>query len=195
MLTFLKNFYKPNEMKIIETGFEGLYVIHPKIFIDSRGYFFESFRHDYFVEAGIEFNPVQDNESKSVRGVIRGLHYQMKPFDQAKLIRVVTGKIYDVAVDLRKNSLTYGKWYGIELDSESKTQFFIPKGFAHGFSVLSDIAIIQYKCDNKYNPQNERGISINDPYLAIDWKLDKIVPIISEKDMKHPSFMDAENNF
>jgi dTDP-4-dehydrorhamnose 3,5-epimerase len=182
-------------MKIIETGFEGLYVIQPKIFADSRGYFFESFRHDNFIEAGIPFNPVQDNESKSVKGVIRGLHYQLKPYDQAKLIRVVTGRIYDVAVDLRRKSVTYGKWYGIELDSESKTQFFIPKGFAHGFSVLSEIAIIQYKCDNKYNPQVERGIALNDPDLRIDWKINDLVPVISEKDMKNSFFREAENNF
>lgn len=182
-------------MKIIETGFEGLFIIHPRIFTDSRGYFFESYRSDNFIEAGIPFEPVQDNESKSVRGVIRGLHYQLKPHDQAKLIRVVAGKIYDVAVDLRKNSLTFGKWYGIELDSETKTQFFIPRGFAHGFSVLSDIAIIQYKCDNVYNPMHERGIALNDPDLGIDWKLDDLVPVISEKDMKHPLFRDADNNF
>ncbi|NMC38338.1 MAG: dTDP-4-dehydrorhamnose 3,5-epimerase [Bacteroidales bacterium] len=182
-------------MKITETGFEGLFVIHPKIFSDSRGYFFESFRHDNFVKAGISFNPVQDNESKSVKGVIRGLHYQLKPFDQAKLIRVVTGRIYDVAVDLRRKSGTFGKWYGIELDSESKTQFLIPKGFAHGFSVLSDIAIIQYKCDNTYNPQFERGIALDDPDLKIDWKLNGTMPVISDKDNKHPLFRDAEYNF
>ena len=182
-------------MKIIETGFEGLFVIYPKIFSDSRGYFFESFRHDNFIKAGISFNPVQDNESKSVNGVIRGLHYQLKPFDQAKLIRVVTGRIYDVAVDLRRNSGTFGKWYGIELDSESKTQFYIPKGFAHGFSVLSEIAIIQYKCDNTYNPQFERGISLDDPGLKIDWKLKDVVAVISDKDRNHPLFRDADNNF
>lgn len=182
-------------MEIIETGFEGLYVIHPRIFTDSRGYFFESFRSDNFIKAGISFVPVQDNESKSVRGVIRGLHYQLKPHDQAKLIRVITGRIYDVAADLRKNSPTFGKWYGIELDSENKTQFFIPKGFAHGFSVLSETAIIQYKCDNIYNPLYERGIALNDPDLGIDWKLNDMEPVISEKDMKHPMFRDADNNF
>jgi dTDP-4-dehydrorhamnose 3,5-epimerase len=182
-------------MKIIETGFDGLYVIQPKIFADSRGYFFESFKQDNFSEAGIKFNPVQDNESKSVKGVIRGLHYQLKPYDQAKLIRVVTGKIFDVAVDLRRKSETYGKWFGIELDSESKTQFFIPRGFAHGFSVLSDIAIIQYKCDNSYNPQLERGISLNDPELKIDWKTNDSIRVISDKDLDHPVFKEAENNF
>ncbi len=182
-------------MKITETGFEGLYIIQPKVFSDSRGYFFESFKLETFLMSGIPFNPVQDNESRSVFGVIRGLHYQLNPFAQAKLIRVVIGKIYDVAVDLRKNSLTFGKWYGVELDSENKTQFFIPKGFAHGFSVLSEIAVIQYKCDNLYNPQYERGISVKDTDLAIDWKIDWIEPVISNKDQNQPRIKDAEMNF
>jgi len=182
-------------MKIIETGFEGLVVIQPKVFSDARGYFFESYKLETFLKAGISFNPVQDNESKSVKGVIRGLHYQLKPFEQAKLIRVVTGKIYDVAVDLRKGSQTYGKWYGIELDSENKTQLFIPGGFAHGFSVLSDTAVIQYKCDNIYNSQHERGIALTDLFLNINWKLGVENPIISEKDMRHPLFEDADKNF
>ena len=182
-------------MKITETGFEGLYIIQPKVFSDSRGYFFESFKLETFLMAGIPFNPVQDNESRSVCGVIRGLHYQLNPFAQAKLIRVVVGKIYDVAVDLRKNSLTFGKWYGVELDSENKTQFFIPKGFAHGFSVLSDIAVIQYKCDNLYHPQYEKGISVKDPDLAIDWLIENIEPVISYKDQNQPRFRDAEINF
>lgn len=182
-------------MKIRETGFEGLYIIQPKVYSDSRGYFFESFKLETFLMAGIPFNPVQDNESRSVFGVIRGLHYQLNPFAQAKLIRVVVGKIYDVAVDLRKNSPTFGKWYGVELDSENKTQFFIPKGFAHGFSVLSDIAVIQYKCDNLYHPQYERGISVKDTDLAIDWKIDWIEPVISSKDQNQPRIKDAEMNF
>lgn len=182
-------------MKIIETGFEGLYIIQPKVYSDSRGYFFESFKLETFLMTGIPFNPLQDNESKSVKGVIRGLHYQLNPFAQAKLIRVVVGKIYDVAVDLRKSSKTFGKWYGVDLDSENKTQFFIPKGFAHGFSVLSDTAVIQYKCDNLYNPQFERGISLNDPELKIDWNLKNIIPIISDKDLRHPGLNEAEKNF
>lgn len=182
-------------MKIIKTGFEGLCIIQPKVYSDSRGYFFESFKLETFLMAGIPFNPVQDNESKSVKGVIRGLHYQLEPFAQSKLIRVVLGNIFDVAVDLRINSTTYGKWYGIELDSENKIQFFIPKGFAHGFSVLSDTAVIQYKCDNLYNPQFERGISLNDPDLGIDWKIRDMAPVISEKDLKHPGFREAEKNF
>jgi dTDP-4-dehydrorhamnose 3,5-epimerase len=182
-------------MKIIETGFKDLVVIKPTIFSDSRGYFFESFNKAAFHSAGLLFSPVQDNESKSSRGVIRGLHYQLKPFDQSKLIRVVAGKIFDVALDIRIDSKTYGKWFGIELDSETKDQVLIPKGFAHGFSVLSEIAVIQYKCDNVYNPQNERGINLNDPALDINWKLGSTAPIISEKDLKHPLFKDADNNF
>lgn len=182
-------------MKIIETGFNGLVIIKPTINYDSRGYFFESFNQTVLINAGIIFNPVQDNESKSSKGVIRGLHYQLNPFAQAKLIRVVEGKIFDVALDLRKDSLTYGKWFGTELDSETKDQFLIPKGFAHGFSVLSDIAVIQYKCDNVYSPQNERGIALNDPALDINWKLGAVIPVISEKDLKLPLMKDAESNF
>jgi dTDP-4-dehydrorhamnose 3,5-epimerase len=182
-------------MKIIETGFKGLLIIKPTIHYDSRGYFFESFNQSALNNAGIVFNPVQDNESRSSKGVIRGLHYQLLPFGQTKLIRVVEGKIFDVALDIRKDSLTYGKWFGTELDSETKDQFLIPKGFAHGFSVLSDIAVIQYKCDNVYNPQYERGIALNDPSLDINWKLGSITPLISEKDLKHPLMNDAETNF
>jgi dTDP-4-dehydrorhamnose 3,5-epimerase len=182
-------------MEIIETGFNGLLVIKPSVYSDLRGYFFESFNIEEFRKAGISFMPVQDNESKSVRGVIRGLHYQLKPYDQAKLIRVVVGKIYDVALDLRKDSITYGKWFGIELDSENKTQLFIPKGFAHGFSVLSDMTVIQYKVDQVYNKMSERGIYLNDPLLKIDWRTGDIIPVISEKDTKNPLFTEAENNF
>jgi dTDP-4-dehydrorhamnose 3,5-epimerase len=182
-------------MKVIETGFKELLVIKPTIYSDNRGYFFESFNQTVLQNAGISFLPVQDNESKSSKGVIRGLHYQLNPFAQSKLIRVIDGRILDVALDLRKNSLTYGKWYSIELDSVTKDQLLIPRGFAHGFSVLSDIAIIQYKCDNIYNQQYERGISLNDPYLDINWKTGSMEPVISEKDLKHPVFKDAENNF
>jgi len=182
-------------MRVIETGFQGLFILQPKVYIDARGYFFESYRHEDMVNAGIDFTPVQDNESRSVKGVIRGLHYQLNPSAQAKLIRVVVGEIYDVAVDLRKSSQTFKKWYGINLNSENKMQFFIPKGFAHGFSVLSDIAVIQYKCDNLYNPQFERGISLNDPDLIIDWKVGDLKPIISDRDLRNPLLKDAENNF
>lgn len=182
-------------MKIVETGFKGLVVLKPTIYSDSRGYFFESYNQGVFQNAGISFEPVQDNESRSSKGVIRGLHFQLKPYDQAKLIRVVEGKIFDVALDIRKKSLTYGKWFGIELDSEAKDQLFIPRGFAHGFSVLSEIAVIQYKCDNLYNQQYERGISVNDPELDINWKTGSSQILISEKDSKQPLLRDAENNF
>jgi len=182
-------------MKIVETGFKGLIVIKPSVFTDSRGYFFESFNQASVNNSGLIFSPVQDNESKSVKGVIRGLHYQLQPFPQAKLIRVVLGKIFDVALDIRKDSLTFGKWFGIELDSENKDQLFIPHGFAHGFSVLSEIAVIQYKCDSLYNPNFERGINLNDPTLDIYWKLGSTVPIISDKDLSQPLFKDAEFNF
>ena len=182
-------------MNITETGLEGLLIIQPKIFTDTRGYFFESFNQTEFRNAGIEFLPVQDNESKSSKGVIRGLHYQLNPQGQAKLIRVVEGKIFDVAVDLRKESPTFRKWFGIELDSISKKQLMIPRGFAHGFSVLSEIAVIQYKCDNTYNPQLERGINLRDKDLNINWQLGDITPIISDKDLKNPDFRSAEMNF
>jgi len=182
-------------MKIIETGFKGLVVLKPTIYSDTRGYFFESYNQGVFHSAGISFDPVQDNESRSSKGVIRGLHFQLKPYDQAKLIRVVEGKIFDVALDIRMKSLTFGKWFGIELDSETKDQLFIPRGFAHGFSVISEIAVIQYKCDNLYNQQYERGISVNDPELDINWKTGSSQTLISEKDSKQPLLKDAENNF
>lgn len=182
-------------MKITETGFDGLLIIEPVVYTDTRGYFMESFNQNTFHKAGIAFTPIQDNESRSVKGVIRGLHYQLRPFDQAKLIRVIEGEIQDVALDIRKNSKTYGKWYGIILNSENKKQLLIPKGFAHGFSVLSKTAVIHYKCDNLYKPAFERGISINDPLLVIDWKTDITKAIISDKDLKNPHFHDAENNF
>ena len=169
-------------MEKVETGFAGLFIIKPVIYSDSRGYFFESFNIEAFRKIGLSFIPIQDNESKSAKGVIRGLHYQLKPHDQSKLVRVVEGKIYDVALDLRKSSSTYGKWYGIELDSESKLQLLIPRGFAHGFSVLSEVAIVEYKVDNLFDRQAERGIAITDPVLDIDWKLGDVTPVISEKD-------------
>jgi dTDP-4-dehydrorhamnose 3,5-epimerase len=182
-------------MKITQTGFDGLLIIEPIVHSDSRGYFMESFNSDTFRKAGISFVPVQDNESKSSGGVIRGLHYQLRPFDQAKLIRVIDGKILDVALDIRSTSKTFGKWFSIELDSENRKQLFISRGFAHGFSVLSDYAVIQYKCDNFYRPASDRGISVTDPTLGIDWKTDLSTAIISEKDIKLPHFHLAENNF
>ena len=182
-------------MKVIETGFKGLVIIKPKIFSDQRGYFFESFNQVILNNSGSSFIPVQDNESKSSKGVIRGLHYQLEPFGQAKLIRVIEGKIFDVALDLRKNSLTFGKWFGIDLDSETKDMVLIPIGFAHGFSVLSDTAIVQYKCDSVYNSKYERGIFLNDPVLDINWKTGSTVQVISEKDSRQPLFRNAEYNF
>jgi dTDP-4-dehydrorhamnose 3,5-epimerase len=182
-------------MEINETGFKGLVIIKPLVHADNRGYFFESFNHSDFHKAGISFSPVQDNESRSSKGVIRGLHFQIKPHQQSKLVRVVQGKIFDVALDLRRNSPTFGKWYGIELDSDDKLQFFIPGGFAHGFSVISETAIIQYKVDNVFNKSSERGIFLNDPDLNIMWPTDGAVPVISEKDLKNPSFREAEYNF
>jgi dTDP-4-dehydrorhamnose 3,5-epimerase len=183
------------QMKIIETGFEGLYIIEPAVFRDERGYFFESFNKSRFTESGIEFNPIQDNESRSSKGVVRGLHYQLNPSAQAKLIRVVAGAIFDVAVDLRRTSSTFGKWFGIELDEEGKRQLFIPRGFAHGFSVISDHTTIQYKCDNLYNPKLERGISPFDKTLAIDWRVTSEEATVSDKDKRSPLFAVAEMNF
>lgn len=182
-------------MKISDTSIPGLLVIEPHIVTDERGYFFESWQETRYQAAGIEARFTQDNESKSVQGVIRGLHYQLAPWGQAKLVRVVQGRVYDVAVDLREGSPTFGKWFGLELDDTSKVQLFIPRGFAHGFSVLSETAVFSYKCDNEYNREAERSININDPDLAINWKLNEIVPIISEKDKKAPLFSEAEMNF
>ena len=179
----------------MKPGLKGWLVIKPVVYTDPRGYFFESFNQNSFKNEGIDFNPVQDNESKSVKGVIRGLHYQLNPFPQAKLIRVVMGKIFDVALDIRKDSLTFGKWFGIELDSENKDQLLVPHGFAHGFSVLSDIAVIQYKCDNLYNSKFERGINMNDPSLDIYWKLGSVVPIISDKGPGTTSSAGCRNEF
>ena len=182
-------------MKFTQTGFYGLLIIEQIVHSDSRGYFMESFNSHTFRKAGISFVPVQDNESKSAKGVIRGLHYQLRPFDQAKLIRAIEGKILDVVLDIRKTSKTFGKWFAIELDSKDRKQLFIPRGFAHGFSVLSKTAVIQYKCDNFYRSASERGISVSDPALGIDWKTDISKAIISEKDLSLPHFHLAENNF
>ena len=182
-------------MKIIETPIPGLLIIEPRVFADERGYFFESFNATKFAEAGLTTDFVQDNESKSHRGVIRGLHYQLEPFAQTKLIRVVHGTVYDVAVDLREGSPTFGQWYGLEVSASKKNQLFIPKGFAHGFSVLSEYAIFSYKCDAFYNPAADRGIRLDDPTLNIDWTLSRDEAIISGKDLAHPCLADAEMNF
>lgn len=182
-------------MKVTKTKFPGLVIIEPKIFEDSRGYFFESFNKKMFNELVEETEFVQDNQSKSAYGTIRGLHYQLEPYAQAKLIRVLQGKILDVVVDLREKSPTYGEHFGIELSCENKKQLFISKGFAHGFSVLSETAIVLYKTDQFYNPGSERGINYNDPYLNIDWKIDNQQAIVSAKDKVLPWFQDAEKNF
>ncbi|MBT3384328.1 MAG: dTDP-4-dehydrorhamnose 3,5-epimerase [Prolixibacteraceae bacterium] len=182
-------------MKIIKTPLSGVVIIEPVIFEDSRGYFFESYQREKYIDSGIDVQFVQDNESKSVKGVIRGLHYQLEPYSQAKLVRVISGRVFDVAVDLRKGSPTFGQWFGLELDSENKKQLFIPRGFAHGFSVLSETAIFTYKCDNVYTSASERAINLNDPNLGINWKLDESERIVSEKDKQSPVFSEAEMNF
>lgn len=182
-------------MKIIETPIPDLLIIEPRVFADERGYFFESYNASNFEKYGLQNNFVQDNESKSQRGVIRGLHYQLEPYSQTKLIRVIHGTVYDVAVDLRKGSPTFGQWYGLEVSAANKKQFYIPKGFAHGFSVLSEYAIFSYKCDNFYNPASERGIRYDDSALGIDWKLSEAEALVSEKDRILPFLAGAEINF
>jgi dTDP-4-dehydrorhamnose 3,5-epimerase len=182
-------------MEIEETGIEGLLIIRPRIFQDERGYFFESYNDRKMREQGLHFSWVQDNQSKSGYGVIRGLHYQLEPFAQTKLVRVLKGKIMDVAVDLRTGSPTYGKWKSLELSDENFLQLLIPKGFAHGFSVLSDEAIVFYKCDQLYHPASDKGIRYNDPALDIDWRLPEEKIIVSEKDRNLPLLKEAEINF
>ncbi len=182
-------------MEIIKTEIPDLLIIQPKVFNDARGYFFESYNESDFKRYGLDYNFVQDNESKSTYGVIRGLHYQLAPYSQTKLVRVVEGEIFDVAVDLRKESPTFGQWVGRVLSAENKTQLLIPKGFAHGFSVLSETAILNYKCDNVYCPEAERSINYNDVTLNIDWKIEIASAIISEKDKIAPDFNLAEMNF
>ena len=178
-------------MNYIKTELDGVYIIEPKIFSDNRGYFFESFRQDEFEKNVLKATFVQDNESKSSYGVLRGLHYQKPPYTQAKLIRVIKGAVLDVAVDMRKFSPNFGKHISVELSEDNHRQFFIPRGFAHGFVVLSPEAIFQYKCDNYYAPQSEGAVIWNDPALAIDWKIPAQDIILSEKDKKHPLFKDA----
>ena len=182
-------------MKITETGIRDLLIIEPKVFEDTRGYFFESYNSKTMAQSNINCNFVQDNQAQSLYGVIRGLHYQKEPFAQTKLIRVVEGAILDVAVDLRKNSATYGKTFSIELTSKNFRQLLIPKGFAHGYSVLSDICTVQYKCDNYYNPPSEAGINVFDPQLNIDWKIPKEKATISPKDRNWQMFDRSEHGF
>jgi dTDP-4-dehydrorhamnose 3,5-epimerase len=178
-------------MKINKTFIEDLLIIEPKLFKDERGFFYESYNKN---NLDIDIVYVQDNESKSYKGVIRGLHFQAPPFDQTKLVRCVSGNILDVAVDLRKNSKTYGKSFSIELSSENNKQLFVPKGFAHGFQVLSEIAIVNYKVDEYYNPDSDSGLIWNDKDLSIDWNLD-LKPILSKKDLKLISLKELKSPF
>jgi len=174
-------------MKIIQTDIEGVVLIEPTVFGDERGYFFESFSQKEFQEKVCHTVFVQDNESKSKYGVLRGLHFQKPPFEQAKLVRVVRGKVLDVAVDIRRDSPSFGRHVSTELSEENKRQLFIPRGFAHGFAVLSEEVIFQYKCDNYYAPPYEGAILWNDPQLDIDWKLPADAILLSEKDKKNPT--------
>ena len=182
-------------MEIIKTNIDGVLIIEPRLFKDERGYFFESWSKREFEEkvGNIEF--VQDNESKSSYGVMRGLHFQRPPFTQSKLVRCVRGRVLDVAIDLRKGSKTYGQHVAVELTEDNHRQFFIPKGFAHGFAVLSETAVFQYKCDNFYHPEADGGISITDESLGIDWKIPVKEAILSEKDTKVPLLKDFETPF
>lgn len=177
-------------MNVIKTDIDGLVIIEPRVFGDSRGYFFESFSERDFKREVADVDFVQDNESKSSYGVVRGLHFQRPPYAQAKLVRVVKGKVLDVAVDLRKGSPTFGHHVAVELSEDNHRQMFIPRGFAHGFSVLSDEVIFQYKCDNFYAPQSEGAVAWDDPDLGIDWGIPADKALLSDKDRKHPRLKD-----
>lgn len=197
-IAYFKNFIlKINyqKMPLIKTEFPGLMVFEPKIWNDDRGYFFESYNQKFFEEEEIEIQFVQDNQARSTYGVVRGLHYQLNPYAQTKLIRVLSGNILDVAVDIRKNSPTYGKAFTIELSAVNKKQLLVPKGFAHGYSVISDTAEVFYKCDEFYNKDSEGGIAYNDAALNIDWGVKKSEAIISKKDMMYPGVYDCNSNF
>lgn len=187
-------------MEIIKTAIDGVLIIEPRVFKDSRGYFFESFSKREFDEKvgailGHTINFVQDNESMSSYGVMRGLHFQKMPYTQSKLVRCVKGAVLDVAVDIRKGSPTFGQHVAVELTEDNHRQFFIPRGFAHGFAVLSETAVFQYKCDEFYHPEADGGICIKDESLGIDWKIPVEKAVLSEKDMKHPCLKDAESFF
>jgi len=181
-------------MEIVETGIKDLLIIKPKVFEDSRGYFFESYNRDKFIEAGIEANFVQDNESRSMKNVLRGLHFQKPPFSQGKLVRVMHGSVLDVAVDLRKNSPTYGKWASIILSDKNKWMYWVPEGFAHGFLTLEDNTVFFYKCTNVYSKESEGSLLWNDADLQIDWGLTDS-PILSDKDKISPDFRSFESPF
>ena len=183
-------------MNVIDTEIAGVKIIEPRIFGDERGYFFESFSvRDFAAQTGMDITFVQDNESKSRYGVLRGLHFQKPPFAQAKLLRCVRGAVLDVAVDIRHGSPTFGQYVAVELTEENHRQFYIERGFAHGFAVLSDVAVFQYKCDEYYHPEAEAGISIADASLGIDWQVHLEEAILSEKDMHHPLLCDAPIDF
>ena len=182
-------------MKFTPTAIPEVVIVEPQVFGDHRGYFIECYNKQKFPEAYQHLNFVQDNESKSTKGVLRGLHYQLPPFAQTKLVRVIEGEVLDIVVDIRKGSSTFGKHVSIVLNGDNKKQLLIPRGFAHGFVVLSESAIFSYKCDNYYNLEHERGIAFNDPYLNIDWKLNKDKLILSEKDKVQPTLQKATDLF
>ena len=182
-------------MEVIKTKIEGLLIIEPRVFRDPRGYFFESYSERDFEAAVGSVHFVQDNESQSVHGVIRGLHFQRPPFTQTKLVRCVRGAVLDVAVDIRIGSPTFGQHVAVELSEDNHRQFFIPKGFAHGFSVLSDTAVFQYKCDEFYHPEADGGICLDDPALGIDWRIPTAEAILSQKDLNQPLLADLDNPF
>ena len=182
-------------MEAIKTNIDGVFIIEPRVFSDARGYFFESYSERDFNAQVREIHFVQDNESKSSYGVMRGLHFQRPPFTQSKLVRCVKGAVLDVAVDIRKGSPTYGQHVAVELTEDNHRQFFVPRGFAHGFAVLSEEAVFQYKCDNFYHPEADGGISILDTSLGIDWRIPTDKAILSEKDTKHPLLADFDNPF
>ena len=182
-------------MNVIKTPIEGLLIIEPRVFHDARGYFVETYNEQRYREAGVDAMFVQDNQSCSTYGVVRGLHFQKPPYTQAKLVSCTKGRVLDVAVDLRKESPTYGKWFSVELSEENHRQFYMPRGFAHGFSVLSEQAVFTYKCDNLYHPEAEGGLLLSDPDVAIDWQVPEDKRVISEKDTKHPLFKDLVSPF
>lgn len=182
-------------MNIITTPLQGVFVLEPKVFEDARGYFYESYNQNTFHQAGITNLFVQDNQSKSNKGVLRGLHYQLNPMAQAKLVRVISGSVFDVAVDIRKGSPTFGKWFGEVLSAENRKQMFVPRGFAHGFLVLEDNTEFLYKCDNFYSKEHDRGIKFDDPAIGINWNFPIEDLILSDKDKNAPILKDAEYNF
>ena len=182
-------------MEFIKTEIDGVYILEPRVFEDTRGYFFEIYNQSEFGAHGLDYQFVQDNQSKSSYGTVRGLHFQKGEFAQAKLVRVIEGTVLDIGVDLRSESKTFGKYIAVELSGENKRQLLLPRGFAHGFSVLSETAVFSYKCDNFYNPASEGGICFDDPDLNIDWKINLKNAVLSDKDLNLPSFREYESCF